>query len=70
MTDKEFLESLDVAPMTDTRTVTIPLDMYNTLFGAYLDVQAIVRAYADNDTYNFKHTCSIILGLKEEKPDA
>lgn len=70
MTGKEFLESLDVAPMTDTRTVTIPLDMYNKLFEAYTDLQAIVRTYSRSEVFNFKNICSIILGLKEDEPDA
>ena len=70
MTDKEFLESLDVVPMTDGRTVTIPLDMYNKLFEAYTDLQAIARTYSRSEVFNFKHICSIILGLEEEKADA
>lgn len=70
MTDKEYLESLDVVSMTDGRTVTIPLDMYNKLFKAYTDLQAIVRTYSRSEVFNFKHICSIILGMEEDKPDA
>lgn len=69
MSDKEFLESLDSPITYKVNTVTIPLEMYNNLFKAYTDLQAIVRTYSRSEVFNFKHMCSIILGL-EEKEDA
>lgn len=66
MTDKDFLESIDIAPSVGNQTVTIPLDMYNQMFEAHTKLCSIVALYSRTNVFDFKGKISDILGLWED----
>lgn len=70
MTEKEFLESIDITGKTGMQTVTIPLETYNQLIEAHIKLQSIVRLYTNSSSFDFKDKVSNVLGLKEDDTDA
>ncbi len=69
MTDKEFLDSLDVVPLEDGLTVTIPLSMYNILLESNAKLQVVIKAYQNATSFDFKELFRAALGIKKENAD-
>lgn len=69
MTDKEFLDSLDVVPLEDGLTVTIPLSMYNILLESNAKLQVVINVYQNATSFDFKELFCAALGIKKENAD-